>query len=647
MPYYCPTAQYAGAAVCLDCAPGYGVSDPLFGSDAKCVQCESGFFSTGGADECSPCEYSLLPGAATCAPDFNAYNKVTTFAGTPKEAGIRDGVLSVAQFNYPMAVEIAWKQSVAVSDTANHVIRLIIPDGHNGFTYTKTIAGTWNVLNYQNLDALNTFGAYSDGIATLARFNRPMGLSFNRQKQVLYVADKENHAVRMIKIDATHPDVEWMYTTKTLGNSAIERVAGKVDGVMSNALFKYPTGLYFDADSSMLYVADQGNNVIRAIYTEKGTVVTVSGNGAAGSKDGVGTSAQWLTPTNIAGGKGLNLAVASGNQIRKLVRYPLPLVEFPISEGAKSMTWSGITIGGYKNTDDDNTVANASLSMYRNPRGIIYDFSEHDGKNESGTLIIADSKNNVLRRLYPSGMSKTICGGDPNDPDDGVKNINRTQYRNADTCDGARFRQPSDIAMMKNSNLLVADSLNHIIRIVHLHDDYYGDCERGWYRPTSEAVGCKKAPVGYFSPHKGNNVLYACAGALTEGNWYCPLDKWPKLDEWGYETDQWGGCPDQMGMVLPEWNPIITETNYWDFYGTCKQCVFNTYSPGGFNACTMCPRDIRAELREFEPAGPSAAWSTWSQKDANTHNNLANRFSEDFSTESESLDGRMRTCFRG
>ena len=95
----------------------------------------------------------------------------------------------------------------------------------------------------------------TDGVGNVALFNSPMGLALDSSGSSLYVADTYNHTIRRV----------------TLATNAVTTVAGTagMSGAPTNmsgaaARFYYPRGLAID--SGTLYVADQSNYVIQAVY---------------------------------------------------------------------------------------------------------------------------------------------------------------------------------------------------------------------------------------------------------------------------------------------------------------------------------------------------------------------------------------------
>ena len=95
-------------------------------------------------------------------------------------SGYANGVGVQARFNNPDGVAVSPTGDVVVADQHNHAIRLVTPAGA-----VTTIAG-------------NGWGGYINGGSDVAQFNMPMGVAVDA-KGVIYVADSQNHAIRIIK----------------------------------------------------------------------------------------------------------------------------------------------------------------------------------------------------------------------------------------------------------------------------------------------------------------------------------------------------------------------------------------------------------------------------------------------------------------
>jgi cysteine-rich repeat protein len=104
-------------------------------------------------------------------------------------------------------------------------------------------------------------------------FGDVSGVAYDAALGKLYLSETGNHRIQAVTM-VDPADVE-TWTMATLANHA--GTAGFADGAAASARFRAPASLFFDADARILYVADSGNHVIRAIDVDAGTVSTVAG----------------------------------------------------------------------------------------------------------------------------------------------------------------------------------------------------------------------------------------------------------------------------------------------------------------------------------------------------------------------------------
>lgn len=123
-------------------------------------------------------------GGAIYQPGNNVIRKiskgiVSTVAGTGKP-GFKDGPGKEAEFNSPMALAVDPRGNIYVSDSENHCIRVIKPNG-----MVETIAGTPGKPGF------------ADGSGKTAQFNGPRAIAFDGEGN-LVVADLGNNRIRKI-----------------------------------------------------------------------------------------------------------------------------------------------------------------------------------------------------------------------------------------------------------------------------------------------------------------------------------------------------------------------------------------------------------------------------------------------------------------
>jgi len=197
---------------------------------------------------------------------------VTTLAGSPGKVGLSDGQGSTARFNTPGPITIDTAGNLYVADDGTGAIRKVTPAG-----YVTTLANLGN-------------STYINGLAVDVDGN-------------VYVADSNNN--RIFKIYANSNN----YVGQILGFNG----AGYLDGPASTAKVNGVSGIAVDGNGN-LYLADYGNFAIRRLALTTNTVTTVAGNPGVGqqSRDGLGTSAYFTGPFNLALDSSGNLYVLDG-----------------------------------------------------------------------------------------------------------------------------------------------------------------------------------------------------------------------------------------------------------------------------------------------------------------------------------------------
>jgi sugar lactone lactonase YvrE len=236
---------------------------------------------------------------------------ITTLAGTGSPGFSGDGgPAAQAQLNQPMAVVADGNAKLYVADTGNHRIRTISLGGGP----IATLAGT------------GTAGFSGDGgPGTAAQLSAPSGLAFDPEGKGLYVADTNNHRVRLI---------EQSGVITTVAGTGVPGFSGD-GGPASQAQLNAPVGLEYDViqgDANRdLYVADTANHRVRKIDLAGGAITTVVGSGAAGfaGDGGQAGAASLNAPRAVALDANGNLFVADtfNERVRRVANIS-PIARF-------------------------------------------------------------------------------------------------------------------------------------------------------------------------------------------------------------------------------------------------------------------------------------------------------------------------------
>jgi hypothetical protein len=247
-----------------------------------------------------------------------------------------DGTGSSAKFSTPGMITYDGAGNLYVADKINGSIRRV----NTTTGVVKTVAGS-----------PSNYGSH-DGTGTGASFNIPEGIVY--YNSTLYVSENlfVDH-IRQISVP------EFSVTTIAGG------INGFQDGSPSSSQFDMPIGLSYTGGK--LYIADRGNNRIRAYTASSVTTVTTSVSSPIG-----------ITTDDT------NLYVTDSHEIHKIV----------ISTGVISNIAGDSSIGS---SDGIGTSAG-----FDNPSGIAY---------ANGHLYVADTGNHAIRDIEISSRSVTLFAG--------------------------------------------------------------------------------------------------------------------------------------------------------------------------------------------------------------------------------------------
>ena len=322
---------------------------------------------------------------------------ISNFAGSGTVGAGGDGGYAIAANLNLLSIAMDPQNNLIIADGANYRVRFVTAS--NGFI--TTIGGN-------GLIAYNPTNLMSNG-------------------DTVYFSDSTANRIRQFQISA--------------GAASIAIVAGNgqstfdaADDTALTARLTAPRGLTRDSAGN-IYFADSKNQAVRKI-TPQGALVTLAGNATIlDSGDGaLATAAELSGPVDVAfanSSGNLYILEQSGNRIRV------------ITPNGNINTYAGTG-----NPGAPPSPTGQALSQPVNaPQGMAID--------SSGALYVADTGNNLIRKITTDGNVATVVGtGAATYTGDGGPAL------------AATVRNPTGVAVDTFGNIFIADTRNNVLREV-------------------------------------------------------------------------------------------------------------------------------------------------------------------------------------
>ena len=259
-----------------------------------------------------------------------------------------------------------------------------------------------------------------DGFLRLATFNQPQGLALSDDGSRLYIADTENHLIRMVDFPTGQ--------VSTLAGTGQKGAFPPAGGPAASTGLNSPWDVTLDGD--LLYVAMAGYHQIWVVDLETVTAQPYAGNARESTTNGPLTEAELAQPSGVAldGSGRLYFADSESSSIRWADIG---------GEDRKVDVLAGSDQDLFTFGDEDGIGTAARL---QHPLGVAVD---------GGYVWVADTYNSKIKRIDPAtGEVSTLAGGqgwrDGSDP---------------------LFYEPGGIDAA-NGKLYLADTNNHSVRVV-------------------------------------------------------------------------------------------------------------------------------------------------------------------------------------
>ena len=339
------------------------------------------------------------------------------------------GQATLAQLNAPTGVAVDGKGDLFIADFENNVVREVnLSSG-----IISTVAGNYNFGSGYTGDT---------GQATLAQLNEPTGVAVYGND--LFIADSGNNVVREVNLSTG-------IINTVAGNYNLGAGYAGDTGQATLAQLSGPTSVAVDGKGD-LFIADEGNNVVREVKLSTGIISTVAGNYNFGSgytgDTGQATLAQLNAPAGVAVDDKGDLFIA--DDWNNVVR------EVNLSTGIINTVAGNYNLGaGYA-----GDTGQATLAELNSPSNVAVDGNGDLFITDGDFSFLSNSENNVVREVNLStGIINTVAG-----------NYNLGAGYAGDTGQAtlAQLNEPTAVAVDGKGDLFIADEGNNVVREVSL-----------------------------------------------------------------------------------------------------------------------------------------------------------------------------------
>ncbi|XP_055280272.1 NHL repeat-containing protein 2 [Moschus berezovskii] len=190
-------------------------------------------------------------------PKKNELKKGTClrFAGSGNEENRNNAYPHKAGFAQPSGLSLASEDPwscLFVADSESSTVRTVsLKDG----AVKHLVGGERDPMN------LFAFGDV-DGVGINARLQHPLGVTWDKKRNLLYVADSYNHKIKVV-------DPKTKNCTTLAGTGNASNIIGSS---FTESTFNEPGGLCIGENGQLLYVADTNNHQIKVLDLETKTV---------------------------------------------------------------------------------------------------------------------------------------------------------------------------------------------------------------------------------------------------------------------------------------------------------------------------------------------------------------------------------------
>ncbi|XP_020264541.1 NHL repeat-containing protein 2 isoform X1 [Asparagus officinalis] len=365
--------------------------------------------------------------------------------------------------------------------------RLFISDSNHNRIVVANLDGNFIVQVGSNGEEGLADGNFDD-----ASFNRPQGVAYNPKKNLLYVADTENHALRYVmEIDFVKE------TVRTLAGNGTKGSDYKGGGKGTAQVLNSPWDVCYDPKSEVVYIAMAGQHQIWEYNTIDEVTIAFSGDGYERNMNGSSsTSTSFAQPSGVSLSSDFGEMYVADSESSSIRAIDLKTGGSTLLAGGDPLFPENL----FRYGDHDGIGSDA---LFQHPLGIAC------GKD--GQIYITDSYNHKIKKLDPVSKKVVTLAGTGN-----------AGYKDG-LAQSAQLFEPSGIIEAGNGRFLIADTNNNAIRCLDLNgkEPVLSTLElKGVLPPSSKPKSLKRLRRRLSADTK---IITIDGGSSAEGYFYLDI----------------------------------------------------------------------------------------------------------------------------
>jgi DNA-binding beta-propeller fold protein YncE len=356
---------------------------------------------------------------------------ICTVAGNGVAGDGADHLLPTKTMLYdPSDIAFAPDGALVLVDWNNHRIRTVQADGT-----LKIVAGVGELTPALGTDQVTD------------RLNHPTDVTFDPQGRMVIAAWHNSRIKRLDPATGMLEDIA--------GTGA--RSYGGDNGPALAAILNLPASVVYDPAGNLL-VSDQANQRIRMIEPVNMTITTIAGTGDKGyaGDGGPALEAKFSLPVG-----------QRGHPAAHIVRSPAGEIYLADTDNnrIRRIDANGMvsTVAGTGEAGSANVEGPATAAQLEHPVDVAL--------APDGALYIADTENHCVRMVRDgvistvAGTCTRVCPGDLDHPCR-CPSVDALCIGDGGPARAAHLKRPTGIALDRDGNLYIADTLNHRVRVV-------------------------------------------------------------------------------------------------------------------------------------------------------------------------------------